>query len=265
MPVTPGKASPTRRASAGVPCTVVAFDTAPETKIARMRALGATVVKASFDACWEGFESRTFPGIDGTFVHPFDDDHFIAGNGTAGLEIVEDLPDVATVVTALGGGGLVTGVASAVRARKPNVRIFVAEPETAAPYARSMERGQGVGIRRVAAVVRRRRGRKERFPAHVGTDARPRRRIDRRDARRDAARDARSGRAFARDCRRRRRARGRRRAERQGGRRADRGGRLGRQHRSLNVLRRNRPLAVAPSPKSRGVGQMQRTVVTPRL
>ncbi len=127
---------------AGVPCTVVAFDTAPETKIARMRVLGATVVKASLDACWEGFESRTFPGIEGTFVHPFDDDHFIAGNGTAGLEIVEDLPDVATVVTALGGGGLVTGVASAVRARKPNVRIFVAEPETAAPYARSMERGQ---------------------------------------------------------------------------------------------------------------------------
>ncbi len=127
---------------AGVPCTVVAFDTAPETKIARMRALGATVVKAPLDACWEGFESRTFPGIAGTFVHPFDDDHFIAGNGTAGLEIVEDLPDVATVVTALGGGGLVTGVASAVRAAKPQVRIFVAEPETAAPYARSMERGK---------------------------------------------------------------------------------------------------------------------------
>ncbi len=127
---------------AGVPCTVIAFDTAPETKIARMRALGATVVKAPLDACWEGFETRTFPGIDGTFVHPFDDDHFIAGNGTAGLEIVEDLPDVATVVTALGGGGLVTGVASAVRAVKPQVRIFVAEPETAAPYARSMERGK---------------------------------------------------------------------------------------------------------------------------
>jgi threonine dehydratase len=127
---------------AGIPCTVVAFETAPETKIERMRALGANVVKASVDACWEGFETRTFPGIAGTFVHPFDDDHFIAGNGTAGLEIVEDLPDVATIITALGGGGLVTGVASAVRAKKPNVRVFVAEPETAAPYTRSLKLGK---------------------------------------------------------------------------------------------------------------------------
>ncbi len=127
---------------AGVPCTVVTIETAPETKIARMRALGADVVKASFDACWEGLERRTFPGIEGTFVHPFDDDHFIAGNATAGLEIVEDLPEVAAVITALGGGGLVTGVAAAVRAKKPNVHIFVAEPETAAPYARSLERGE---------------------------------------------------------------------------------------------------------------------------
>ena len=126
---------------AGVSCTVVAIDRAPETKIARMRALGATVVKASWDACWEGLERRAFPGIDGTFVHPFDDDAFIAGNATAGLEIVEDLPDVATVITAIGGGGLVTGVASAVRAKKSGTRIFVAEPETAAPYARSLERG----------------------------------------------------------------------------------------------------------------------------
>jgi threonine dehydratase len=127
---------------AGVPCSVVAIETAPETKVGRMRALGANVVKASFDACWEALESRTFPGIEGTFVHPFDDDNFIAGNGTAGLEIVEDLPDVATVITALGGGGLVTGVASAVRAKKPDVRVFVAEPETAAPYARSLELGK---------------------------------------------------------------------------------------------------------------------------
>jgi threonine dehydratase len=127
---------------AGVPCTVLAIETAPETKIARMSALGAKIVKASYDACWEALERRAYPGIEGTFVHPFDDDHFIAGNGTAGLEIVEDLPDVATVVTALGGGGLITGVASAVRAKKPNVRIFVAEPETAAPYARSLQLGK---------------------------------------------------------------------------------------------------------------------------
>lgn len=127
--------------AAGIPCTVVAIETAPETKVARMRALGATIVKASYDACWEALERRTFPGVEGTFVHPFDDDQFIAGNATAGLEIVEDLPDVATIITALGGGGLITGIASAVRAKKPNARIFVAEPETAAPYARSLELG----------------------------------------------------------------------------------------------------------------------------
>ncbi len=128
--------------AAGVPCTVVAIETAPETKIGRMQALGATIVRASFDACWEALERHTYPGIEGTFVHPFDDDDFIAGNATAGLEIVEDLPDVAAVVTALGGGGLITGVASAVRARKRGVRVFVAEPETAAPYARSLQLGK---------------------------------------------------------------------------------------------------------------------------
>lgn len=128
--------------AAGVPCTVVAIELAPETKIERMRALGAKIVKASWEACWEGLERRTFPGIEGTFVHPFDDDNFIAGNATAGLEIVEDLPDVATVITALGGGGLVTGVASAIRAKKPDVRVFVAEPETAAAYARSLQLGK---------------------------------------------------------------------------------------------------------------------------
>ncbi len=128
--------------AAGVPCTVVAIELAPETKISRMRALGANIVKASWDACWEGLERRGFPGVEGTFVHPFDDDNFIAGNATAGLEIVEDLPDVATVITALGGGGLVAGIASAVRAKKPEVRVFVAEPETAAPYARSLQRGK---------------------------------------------------------------------------------------------------------------------------
>lgn len=127
--------------AAGVPCTVVTIETAPETKVSRMRALGATIVKASFDACWEAMERRTFPGVDGTFVHPFDDDDFIAGNATMGLEIVEDLPNVATVVTAMGGGGLATGAASGVRARKPDVRVLVAEPETAAPASLSFQTG----------------------------------------------------------------------------------------------------------------------------
>ena len=126
---------------AGVPCTVVTIETAPETKVERMRKLGARIVKAPFDACWQAMESRSFPGVDGTFVHPFDDNDFIAGNATLGLEIVEDLPQVKTVITAIGGGGLISGVGSAIRHLAPHVRILGAEPETAAPGALSFEKG----------------------------------------------------------------------------------------------------------------------------
>ncbi|HUR80715.1 MAG TPA: pyridoxal-phosphate dependent enzyme [Thermoanaerobaculia bacterium] len=122
---------------AGVPCTVLVIETAPETKIERMRNLGAKLVKAPFDACWQAMEDRAYPGIEGTFVHPFDDHDFIAGNATAGLEIVEDLPQVKTVIGAIGGGGLMSGIGSAVRALAPHVRILGAEPETAAPGAKS--------------------------------------------------------------------------------------------------------------------------------
>ena len=126
---------------AGVPCTVVVIETAPDTKVERMRALGATLVKAPFDACWQAMEERAFPGVEGTFVHPFDDHDFIAGNATIGLEILEDLPHVRTVITAIGGGGLITGVASAIRAMAPGVRVLGAEPETAAPGATSFAAG----------------------------------------------------------------------------------------------------------------------------
>jgi threonine dehydratase len=80
--------------------------------------------------------------MHGHFVHPFDDDDFIAGNGTVGLEILDDLPDVDAVVAALGGGGLLSGIASVMRAKKPSVRVYAAEPETAAPLATSLERGE---------------------------------------------------------------------------------------------------------------------------
>ncbi|MCU1350107.1 MAG: hypothetical protein JWO56_3137 [Acidobacteria bacterium] len=126
--------------SFGVPCTVVAIETAPETKIERMRNLGARLVKAPFDQCWRAMEARQFPGVEGAFVHPFDDHDFVAGNATLGLEIVEDLPSLATVITAIGGGGLISGVGSAIRALKPGVRILGAEPETAAPGALSFEK-----------------------------------------------------------------------------------------------------------------------------
>ncbi|HEX7152809.1 MAG TPA: pyridoxal-phosphate dependent enzyme [Thermoanaerobaculia bacterium] len=126
---------------AGVPCTVVVIETAPETKVNRMRALGATLVKAPFDACWSAMEARRFPGVEGTFVHPFDDHDFIAGNATVALEILEDLPGVKTIIAAIGGGGLVSGIGATVRHLAPNVRILGAEPETAAPGAASFAAG----------------------------------------------------------------------------------------------------------------------------
>jgi threonine dehydratase len=125
----------------GIPCTVVAIETAPQTKLHRMRALGATIVPVSYDDAWVAAETHRFPGLDSTFVHPFDNHDFIAGHGTMGLEIIEDCPEVGTVICAIGGGGLITGVGSAIKARKPDAKVLGAEPETAAPYALSLREG----------------------------------------------------------------------------------------------------------------------------
>ena len=125
----------------GVPCSVVAIETAPQTKLDRMRALGATIVPVSYEEAWRAAEAHAFAGMDGTFIHPFDNHDFIAGHGTMGLEIMEDLPAVRTVIAAIGGGGLITGVGSAVKAIDPTVEVIGAEPETAAPYALSLEQG----------------------------------------------------------------------------------------------------------------------------
>jgi threonine dehydratase len=125
----------------GVPCTVVAIETAPQTKLDRMRALGAEIVPVSYDRAWVAAETHEFPGLESTFVHPFDNHDFIAGHGTMGLEILEDCPDVRTVICAIGGGGLITGVGSAIKARKPEVKVLGAEPKTAAPYALSLREG----------------------------------------------------------------------------------------------------------------------------
>jgi threonine dehydratase len=125
----------------GVPSTVVAIETAPQTKLDRMRALGATIVPVSYERAWVAAETHEFEGLDGTFVHPFDNHDFIAGHATMGLEILEDLPGVRAVICAIGGGGLITGVGSAIKARRPDVKVLGAEPETAAPYALSLREG----------------------------------------------------------------------------------------------------------------------------
>ena len=127
--------------SFGIPCSVVAIETAPQTKLDRMRALGARIVPVSYEQAWQAAEAHAFDGVDGTFIHPFDNHNFIAGHGTMGLEIVEDLPEVATIIAAIGGGGLITGVGSAVKALRPQARIIGSEPDTAAPFAHSRSQG----------------------------------------------------------------------------------------------------------------------------
>jgi threonine dehydratase len=126
----------------GVPCSVLVMDTAPETKVRAIERLGATIVRATYDECWRTVEAHGSDRMHGHFVHPFDDDDFIAGNATAGLEILEDLPDVDAVVAAVGGGGLLAGISAVMSARRPSVRLYAAEPETASPLAVSLAAGE---------------------------------------------------------------------------------------------------------------------------
>jgi threonine dehydratase len=127
---------------AGARCSVMVMDTAPETKLRAIERLGATIVKASYDECWQTVEDHRSDRMHGRFVHPFDDDDFISGNGTIALEIVEDLPDVDAIVAPLGGGGLLGGIAAAVKALRPAARVYAAEPDTAAPLSISLRAGK---------------------------------------------------------------------------------------------------------------------------
>lgn len=126
----------------GIHCSVVVPDHAPEAKLSAIRRLGGDVIKVPFDRWWQTLIDRSYPGMAGLFIHPFDDPAVMAGNGTIGLELLEDLPDVEAVVIPYGGGGLSAGIASAIRALKPNTRIYAAEVSTGAPLVASLAAGQ---------------------------------------------------------------------------------------------------------------------------
>lgn len=130
----------------GIPCRVVVPDTAPAAKLDAIARLGATAVPVPFAEWWTVLRDHGRPGEEGFFVHPVSDPAVIAGNGTIGLEIVEDLPDVRAVVVPFGGGGLSCGIATAVRALRPEARVFAAEVETAAPLAASLRAGRPVEV-----------------------------------------------------------------------------------------------------------------------
>ena len=130
----------------GIPCTVVVPEGAPATKIAAVERLGGKVVPIPHDEWFDTFRTHRREGIDGTFVHAFSDDAVMAGNGTIGLEILEDLPDVDAVVVPFGGGGLSCGIASALRALRPKTKVYAAEAATAAPLVASLAKGEATEI-----------------------------------------------------------------------------------------------------------------------
>jgi len=126
----------------GIPATIIAPDTAPATKVNAVERMGGRVIKAPFAEWWQTFERRSYPGIEATFIHAFDDPHVMAGNATIALELLEDLPGLEAVVIPWGGGGLSCGIASVMRTLAPNVRIYAAEIETGAPLAASLAAGE---------------------------------------------------------------------------------------------------------------------------
>jgi threonine dehydratase len=126
----------------GIQATIVAPETAPATKILAVERMGGRVILAPFAEWWQTFEKRSYPGVDATFIHAFDDPRVMAGNGTIALELLEDLPDVDAVVIPFGGGGLSCGIAEVLRALAPRVRIYAPEIETAAPLAPSLAAGK---------------------------------------------------------------------------------------------------------------------------
>jgi threonine dehydratase len=126
----------------GVPATIVVPDTAPRTKLDAIERYGAHIVAVPYDVWWETMGTGRYEGMDGLLVHPFDDDVVIAGNGTIGLELLEDLSDFDTVVVPYGGGGLIAGIASAIKPERPDVRVIAAEPATGAPMTASLAAGR---------------------------------------------------------------------------------------------------------------------------
>jgi threonine dehydratase len=138
----------------GIACTVIVPDTAPRTKLDAIRRYGADIIQMSYDEVWEVGNKRQYaPLADRTFIHPYADPRMIAGNGTIGLEIAEDLEDVDAVIVPFGGGGLFTGIATAVKAKKNSVRMFASEVITAAPLSESLAAGRPMEIKRIPSFV----------------------------------------------------------------------------------------------------------------
>ena len=137
----------------GVPATIVVPEYAPQTKLDAIERLGGSIIKVPFERWWQAMEEGGYPGVEGAFVHPVMDDAVMAGNGTIGLELVEDLSEIDTVLIPWGGGGLTTGIASALAALSPETKVYACEPETGAPVSASLAAGKQVGVDYTASFI----------------------------------------------------------------------------------------------------------------
>src|SRR5947199_5603610 len=143
----------------GIPCTAIVPDNAPKTKLQAIERFGAKTIQVSYDEVWKVVTSHMYaPLSDALFVHPFSDERMIAGNGTIGLEILEDVPGVDSVIIPFGGGGLTAGIASAIHAKKPDTRVYAVEAEPGAPRAASLRAGRAMDVNRVRTLVGASRG-----------------------------------------------------------------------------------------------------------
>ncbi len=138
----------------GIDCTVVVPDNAAETKLQGVRRFGAKIVQVPFEEIWKIVTTYNYPPLkEKVFIHPFADPNMINGNGTIGLEILEDMSDVDSVIVPFGGGGLAAGIATAIKARRPEIKVYAVEPETAAPLAESYKEGYAQEVKRVPSFV----------------------------------------------------------------------------------------------------------------
>jgi len=137
-----------------IPCTVIVPNTAPETKLTAIKRFGAKIIQLPWDEVWQVATTHYYAALKGSvFIHPFTDRRMIAGNGTIGLEILEDLPNVDSVIVPFGGGGLATGIATAIKGRKQDTRVYACEVETAAPLAASFAAGSAQAVKRIPSFV----------------------------------------------------------------------------------------------------------------
>lgn len=137
----------------GLPATIVVPEHAPETKIAAIERLGGVVLRVPYEEWWQAIVTSRIEGVEGLFIHPVQDPAVMAGNGTIGLEILEDLPDPDAVVVPVGGGGLTVGIASAIKAVRPQTKIYTAEPETGAALHAALAAGGPTDVAYEASFV----------------------------------------------------------------------------------------------------------------